>query len=124
MNNLPNLDFSKIGRNDLCPCGSGKKYKKCHLEQKPMSESKHPYYFRKSSPANTVTFDPGELGYPGAHGELIAVPQFSGSAKDPRKIDADFEVRTFKVWGYFSKGDSDRKDSHFKMEFDPELGSS
>lgn len=22
----------KIGRNDLCPCGSGKKYKKCHLQ--------------------------------------------------------------------------------------------
>jgi preprotein translocase subunit SecA len=21
----------KIGRNDLCPCGSGKKYKNCHL---------------------------------------------------------------------------------------------
>jgi preprotein translocase subunit SecA len=21
----------KIGRNDPCPCGSGKKYKKCHL---------------------------------------------------------------------------------------------
>jgi hypothetical protein len=21
------------GRNDVCPCGSGKKYKKCHLEQ-------------------------------------------------------------------------------------------
>jgi preprotein translocase subunit SecA len=21
---------AKIGRNDLCPCGSGKKYKKCH----------------------------------------------------------------------------------------------
>jgi uncharacterized protein YecA (UPF0149 family) len=20
----------KLGRNDLCPCGSGKKYKKCH----------------------------------------------------------------------------------------------
>ena len=20
----------KVGRNDLCPCGSGKKYKKCH----------------------------------------------------------------------------------------------
>jgi len=29
---LPNKGFSsafKIGRNDLCPCGSGKKYKKC-----------------------------------------------------------------------------------------------
>ena len=22
--------FEKVGRNDLCPCGSGKKYKKCH----------------------------------------------------------------------------------------------
>ena len=20
----------KVGRNDLCPCGSGKKYKRCH----------------------------------------------------------------------------------------------
>ena len=24
-------DQPKVGRNDLCPCGSGKKYKKCHL---------------------------------------------------------------------------------------------
>jgi hypothetical protein len=23
---------AKIGRNDPCPCGSGKKYKDCHLE--------------------------------------------------------------------------------------------
>jgi preprotein translocase subunit SecA len=23
-------DIPKVGRNDLCPCGSGKKYKKCH----------------------------------------------------------------------------------------------
>ncbi len=23
----------EIGRNDPCPCGSGKKYKKCHLEK-------------------------------------------------------------------------------------------
>ena len=25
-----NMDLPKVGRNDLCPCGSGKKYKKCH----------------------------------------------------------------------------------------------
>jgi preprotein translocase subunit SecA len=24
------LDKPKVGRNDPCPCGSGKKYKKCH----------------------------------------------------------------------------------------------
>jgi len=23
-------DTEKVGRNDLCPCGSGKKYKRCH----------------------------------------------------------------------------------------------
>lgn len=26
---LGNIDFSKVGRNELCPCGSGKKFKKC-----------------------------------------------------------------------------------------------
>lgn len=32
----------KIGRNQLCPCGSGKKYKKCHIDihlEKPQSSS-------------------------------------------------------------------------------------
>lgn len=28
----PPKDMPKLGRNDLCWCGSGKKYKKCHLE--------------------------------------------------------------------------------------------
>jgi uncharacterized protein YecA (UPF0149 family) len=23
-------DFTDVGRNDPCPCGSGKKFKKCH----------------------------------------------------------------------------------------------
>jgi uncharacterized protein YecA (UPF0149 family) len=23
-------EWDKVGRNDPCPCGSGKKYKKCH----------------------------------------------------------------------------------------------
>nr|WP_245444572.1 SEC-C metal-binding domain-containing protein [Microvirga sp. KLBC 81] len=25
----PKPTFGKVGRNDPCPCGSGKKYKKC-----------------------------------------------------------------------------------------------
>ena len=29
--------MAKIGRNDPCPCGSGKKYKKCHLQHRPPS---------------------------------------------------------------------------------------
>ena len=33
-------DAPKVGRNDDCPCGSGKKYKKCCLQQK-QGESDH-----------------------------------------------------------------------------------
>jgi preprotein translocase subunit SecA len=29
-NTPANIDWSKVGRNDPCPCGSGKKFKKCH----------------------------------------------------------------------------------------------
>ena len=25
--------YPKVGRNELCPCGSGKKYKKCHMTE-------------------------------------------------------------------------------------------
>ena len=25
-----NVDLSSVKRNDLCPCGSGKKFKNCH----------------------------------------------------------------------------------------------
>ncbi|MCW5936600.1 MAG: preprotein translocase subunit SecA [Fimbriimonadaceae bacterium] len=28
-----NYDWTKVGRNDLCPCGSGKKFKSCHYPQ-------------------------------------------------------------------------------------------
>ncbi|MCX5697048.1 MAG: SEC-C metal-binding domain-containing protein [Candidatus Omnitrophica bacterium] len=27
---IPSQSKVKVGRNDPCPCGSGKKYKKCH----------------------------------------------------------------------------------------------
>ncbi len=30
--------LQRIGRNELCPCGSGKKYKKCHLDRQPETE--------------------------------------------------------------------------------------
>jgi preprotein translocase subunit SecA len=29
-NNLRNQNFQNVGRNDPCPCGSGKKFKRCH----------------------------------------------------------------------------------------------
>ena len=33
--------FRATGRNDDCPCGSGKKYKKCHLREDEEAEHKY-----------------------------------------------------------------------------------
>jgi preprotein translocase subunit SecA len=30
--------FSRVGRNDLCPCGSGRKYKRCHGDPRNRAE--------------------------------------------------------------------------------------
>jgi hypothetical protein len=46
----------KIGRNDLCPCGNGKKYKKCHGASR-MPQPQTEAFARFSipvQPANTV----------------------------------------------------------------------
>lgn len=39
----------KIGRNDLCPCGSGKKYKKCCLEKDEQNLSANVHYMKNPS---------------------------------------------------------------------------
>jgi hypothetical protein len=39
VNKLNQIQFSKVGRNDLCPCGSGKKYKICHGGPNPINNS-------------------------------------------------------------------------------------
>ncbi len=56
--------MAKIGRNDPCPCGSGKKYKKCHLVQTKASPS--PFVFNqagaKTSPSPGPNTDESELG--------------------------------------------------------------
>ena len=30
---ISNVDWKRVGRNDACPCGSGKKFKSCHYPQ-------------------------------------------------------------------------------------------
>lgn len=53
-------DYINVGRNDRCPCGSGRKYKKCHrgteeelidhfiihMDKHPKYQPVHPQYFR------------------------------------------------------------------------------
>jgi len=50
-----------IGRNDLCPCGSGKKYKKCCLgnaDQDTTSELQSKYRFESGSYGDVGSFMP------------------------------------------------------------------
>ncbi len=44
----PPIVAQKMGRNELCWCGSGKKYKRCHLESDTA-------YFAKNKAAPTCT---------------------------------------------------------------------
>ncbi len=57
--------FKNVGRNDSCPCGSGKKFKRCHGENTPWQGNES----NKNTGAAT-------------EGEESAVPQF-----DPSKMD-------------------------------------
>jgi Fe-S-cluster containining protein len=59
----------KINRNDLCPCGSGKKYKKCCADN-PVTVSKNKYVNEAHEWMDTVVLK-GE--YPDLYGYLVLV---------------------------------------------------
>lgn len=41
-------EYKNVGRNEICPCGSGKKYKKCHLGTKAELMDHHKIFFFKA----------------------------------------------------------------------------
>lgn len=41
---VPIISGQKVGRNDPCPCGSGKKYKKCHINREPQTSEEREAY--------------------------------------------------------------------------------
>jgi len=64
--------MAKIGRNDTCPCGSGKKYKKCCINKKPRQQE---IYVGTKEPIKGLYYDKDKM-------------QFTGITKDNRKIEA------------------------------------
>jgi hypothetical protein len=79
------------GRNDDCPCGSGKKYKKCHLRadeeaaSKSLAESNAER--AKTAAAETAAEEAGHEGHghgPGEHPRSQAGPTLAGVPKGPR----------------------------------------
>lgn len=53
-------EYERVGRNDPCPCGSGKKYKKCHLGTK--GELMDHHIIRMDKPASQVRRFVGTFG--------------------------------------------------------------
>ena len=54
--------MSKLGRNDPCPCGSGKKYKRCCMDKKPRQQS---VIIGSSEPLRGVHYDKGKMEFTG-----------------------------------------------------------
>src|SRR5258708_3522352 len=83
----------KIGRNYLCNCGSGKKYKKCHLKLRNNEDSKF------STPRNVGKKKSLEFNF-----------------------IMDNSKRDIKLGGFFSKGEIERTAAYFNLDFNPENG--
>jgi hypothetical protein len=70
----------KVGRNEQCPCGSGKKYKKCHGMNRSEPEPK-----RSSIPAGATSVNMARMGLSGQHQHMIVINQFQDPG-DPRNV--------------------------------------
>ncbi len=51
---LPKLAFEDVGRNEPCPCGSGKKFKRCHLEMAKQGSTRAAVHDRDERIVNEV----------------------------------------------------------------------
>jgi tetratricopeptide (TPR) repeat protein len=70
--------MAKIGRNDLCPCGSGKKYKKCCLA----SEEAAARAARLTQAAAAPARRPSLASYVQEHNELDELTEASNAVVD------------------------------------------
>ena len=66
--------MAKISRNDPCPCGSGKKYKKCCLANQSQQ--------RQTTPRGKFRFEPGSYGQPESCVPSIACLRDGGDSSE------------------------------------------
>ena len=77
---MESVEYKNVGRNDPCPCGSGKKFKKCHAESTPWQgnlkkaeASEDPSVTEGAATASeNAGFDPSKM-------DLNWLAQFSGA---------------------------------------------
>jgi hypothetical protein len=83
---------AKVGRNDPCPCGSGKKYKKCHGS--PSTPAQDP---------RTPVTSAKPWGVPGEEHKLWVVPRFKGQPPVSAMDDLAGQPGKYKVQLLFSR---------------------
>ena len=95
---------NKIGRNDPCPCGSGKKYKKCHMGR----ESELPGGAVSGAPVRVDAIRPGKVSPMRVVPDHIVKPSYADDGvpkkarlktcvKTPEEIEAYF-VQSYGEW--------------------------
>ena len=118
----------RIGRNDPCPCGSGRKYKKCCMYNKNNSTFSPKYQFKpgtygdignfmpsiaclKQTPANdwkyhSVLVKPSEIHNVEKNAFDEALEDLSVAFEEKEKTGSDFSVaEVLKAKGYFNVED-------------------
>jgi SEC-C motif len=75
----------KIGRNDPCPCGSGKKYKKCHGSNGSVPARSEGKTLEQKS-ATSANLPLAKLGLPGASYQLVVQARKRGQPPTPPSV--------------------------------------
>lgn len=84
--NDPLERLRSAGRNDDCPCGSGKKYKKCHLRADEESASQALATTNATKASEAAAEEAGHEGHghgPGEHPKAQAAGPAGGPPKTP-----------------------------------------
>lgn len=93
-----------VGRNDPCPCGSGKKYKKCCLSSDLPASEVEQLYQRLSKSYEKLEKRLGELAYRvfGQEGPAFALDEFLGWPEGDEPVESDFLDRQGALfWPWF-----------------------
>jgi hypothetical protein len=93
-----------VGRNDVCPCGSGKKYKKCCLSAGVTNEAAKLHYERLAGCYEKLEERLGEHAYQlfGPDGPVLALDEFLGWPEGDEPVEADFLDRQGALfWPWF-----------------------
>ena len=88
------LRLKKAGRNDTCPCGSGKKYKKCHLQPDEESYSEALARAREEAAAEAEGDEPEDAGEGQAHPPEAKRSKYAPKTPGARPIAASRQVST------------------------------